>query len=81
MPAMSASKWMKWVAAIVLLPILLAIAFIAIAGWNWLRAPIEREVLDRTGRVFRINGDLRLKWHWPRPHVEAAGVTFANPET
>ena len=80
MPAMSASKWMKWVAAIVLLPILFAILFIAIAGWNWLRAPIEREVLDRTGRVFKINGDLRLKWHWPRPHVEAAAVTFANPD-
>ena len=80
MPAMSTSKWLKWVAAIVLLPIPLAIVFIAIAGWNWLRAPIEREVLDRTGRVFKINGDLRLKWHWPRPHVEAAAVTFANPD-
>ncbi len=77
---MTAGKWIKWGSAIVLLPLLLAIVFIGLAGWNWLRAPIEREVLDRTGRLFKINGDLRLKWHWPRPHIEAAAVTFANPD-
>ncbi len=71
---------MLWGSAIVSLPVLLAIVFIAIAGWNWLRAPLERQVFERTGRAFKINGDLRLVWHWPRPHVEAAAVTFANPD-
>jgi len=57
----------------------LAVLYIAIFGWNWLRGPIERMVLEKTGRILAINGDLAVKLAWPRPNIHAQGVTFANP--
>ena len=76
---MTLSRSLKWLAGIVLLPPLLAVLFIAIFGWNWLRAPIERMVLEKTGRVLAIQGDLRVKFGWPWPHIQSGAVTFANP--
>jgi len=60
-------------------PVLLAALYIAIFGWNWLRAPIERMTLDKTGRELVIGGDLKLKFGWPLPRIRAGAVTFANP--
>ena len=71
---------LKWIAGIFIAPIALAILFIAIFGWNWLRGPIARMVTEKTGRVLAINGDLTVKFGWPLPHVHAKAVTFANPE-
>lgn len=68
-----------WILAIVVLPPVFAVLFIALFGWNWLRAPIERAVLDNTGRVLSIQGDLGVGWGWPLPHLRAGGVHFANP--
>ncbi len=62
-----------------LAPFVLAILFIAIFGWNWMRAPIERMTLEKTGRVLVIGGDLTVKFGWPLPHVRSGPVTFANP--
>jgi len=62
-----------------LTPVLLAIVFVALFGWNWLRGPIERMTLDRTGRELSIGGDLNLSWGWPLPRLRAGAVTFANP--
>ena len=62
-----------------LAPVLLAVLFIAIFGWNWLRGPIERMTLDKTGRELAISGDLDLKFGWPLPRIRAGTVTFANP--
>ena len=31
---------------------------IAIWDWNWFKGPVERQVEARTGRTFRIGGDL-----------------------
>ena len=70
---------LRWLGASVLLLPLLAAIYIAIFGWNWLRAPIERATLERTGRVLAIQGDLTLHWGWPFVHLRAAGVEFANP--
>jgi AsmA protein len=76
---MSVSRWLKWTAGLLLAPVLLAAIFIAIYGWNWLRAPIERATLQRTGRVLVIGGDFELKFGWPRAHIRAGAVRFANP--
>ena len=62
-----------------LAPVLLVVLFIAIFGWNWLRGPIERMTLDKTGRELAISGDLELKFGWPLPRIHAGAVTFANP--
>ena len=62
---------LRWLGASVLLLPLLAAIYIALFGWNWLRAPIERATLDKTGRVLTIRGDLTLHWGWPSPHLRA----------
>jgi AsmA protein len=76
---MTATRLLKWTAGLLLAPVLLAVLFIAIFGWNWLRAPIERMTLDKTGRELVISGDLQLKFGWPLPRIRAGAVTFANP--
>nr|MDP2192323.1 AsmA family protein [Rhodoferax sp.] len=76
---MTASCLLKWTAGLLLAPVLLAALFIAIFGWNWMRGPIERMTLDKTGRELVINGDLQVKLGWPSPHLVAGVVTFANP--
>ncbi|MHB8666473.1 MAG: AsmA family protein [Burkholderiales bacterium] len=76
---MTASRSLKWTAGLLLAPVLLAVLFIAIFGWNWLRGPIERMTLEKTGRELVIGGDLQLKFGWPLPRIRAGAVTFANP--
>ena len=76
---MTTSRLLKWTAGLVLAPFLLAVLFIAIFGWNWLRGPIERATLDKTGRELAIGGDLTVKFGWPLPRIHAGAVTFANP--
>jgi AsmA protein len=78
-PAMTASRVIKWIAGIFLAFILLAVVLIAIFGWNWLRNPIERIALEKTGRVLAIHGDLTIEFAWPLPHLRTSAVTFANP--
>jgi uncharacterized protein involved in outer membrane biogenesis len=76
---MTPSRLLKWTAGLLLAPVLLVVLFIAIFGWNWLRGPIERMMLDKTGRELVISGDLALKLGWPLPRIHAGAVTFANP--
>ena len=76
---MMLSRLLKWTAGLFLAPVLLAVLLIAIFGWNWLRGPIERITLDKTGRQLAISGDLELKLGWPLPRIRAGEVTFANP--
>lgn len=73
------SRVLKWFVALVLAPVLVAVLFIALAGWNWLRGPLERLVTERTGRVLTIQGDLDVQLAWPWPAIRANTVTFANP--
>ena len=58
---------------------LLAALFIAVFGWNWLRAPLERMALQKTGRELAIHGDLTVKFGWPQVRLHGATLTFANP--
>ncbi len=76
---MTPSRLFKWAAGLLLAPVLLAVLFVAIFGWNWLRGPIERLTLDKTGRELVIGGDLELEFGWPLPRIRAGAVTFANP--
>ena len=62
-----------------LAPVVLAVLFIALFGWNWLRAPIERVTLDKTGRILLISGDLEVELAWPLPRIHSGAVSFANP--
>lgn len=57
-----------------------AILLVALVGWNWLREPIERMTLAKTGRQLVIAGDLTIQYGWPLPSVRAHSVTFANPQ-
>ena len=76
---MTLPRSLKWIAGVLLAPVVLAVLFIAIFGWNWLRGPIERMTTEQTGRVLAINGELKVKLGWPWPRIHADAVTFANP--
>lgn len=78
--AMTLLRLLKWIAGFFFVTILLAAAYIALFGWNWLRRPIEKIALDKTGRVLAISGDLQVHFSWPLPHVSAGAVAFANPD-
>ncbi len=77
--ATTVPRWLKWFAALLLAPPLLAIVFISIFGWNWARGPLERHVAEKTGRQLAIGGDLKVRLGWPVPLLHAQAVTFANP--
>lgn len=77
---MTLSRLLKWTAAVFLAFIMLTFLFVAVFGWNWLRAPIERMTLEKTGRVLAIGGDLTVTFGWPWPRLQANAVTFANPD-
>lgn len=70
---------LKWLASAVLALVIVAVLFVALFGWNWLRAPLERQVLAQTGRALSIQGDLEVHPGWPWPRLQARQVTFANP--
>jgi AsmA protein len=72
-------RTLKWAASLLLALVILAVLFVAMFGWNWLRAPLEKKVLAQTGRALQIKGDLDITLGWPWPRVQANSVTFANP--
>ena len=77
--APSLLRSLKWLAVALIAPLLLAVLFILVFGWNWLRAPIERMALEKTGRVLAIKGDMNVALGWPRPRLRASAISFANP--
>lgn len=76
---MTLLRTLKWIASAVLALVIAAGLFIALFGWNWLRAPLQQQVLEQTGRVLLIQGDLDVHLGWPWPRVQARQVSFANP--
>jgi AsmA protein len=76
---MSLPNTFKWVTVAILTPVAIAALYIALFGWGWLRSPIERLALEKTGRVLLIKGDLNLAPGWPRLRLHADAVSFANP--
>jgi hypothetical protein len=53
----SAMRRHPWASAGALL-LLLVVLLVVFWDWNWFKGPIERQVQSRTGRSFRIGGDL-----------------------
>jgi uncharacterized protein involved in outer membrane biogenesis len=76
---MKLPRSIKWILGVPLALVLLVPLLVALFGWNWLRAPVERMTLDKTGRELVIGGDIDIDLAWPRPRLQAAAVTFANP--
>ena len=76
---MKVARYFKAAAALVVVAALSLVLLLAIFGWKWLRAPIERMVLAKTGRALVISGDLTVTYAWPLPRLHAGAVSFANP--
>lgn len=72
-------KWPAFVLAGLLSLLLLVVLVLAVFGWNWARGPLQNLVLEKTGRVLKIEGDLSLALAWPMPRVRAQVVSLANP--
>lgn len=77
---MTLPRTIKWIAGLLLVSMVLSFFLIAFLGWNWLRGPIERMTMEKTGRTLVINGDLEVRFGWPWPRLLANKVTFANPD-
>ena len=69
----------KLLVALLLAPLILAMFWIAVFGWNWARGPLQSIVAEQTGRELVIGGDLKVNLGWPSARVHAAAVSFANP--
>lgn len=76
---MTLPRTLKWIASAALALVIAAALFIALFGWNWLRAPLQQKVLAQTGRVLLIRGDLEVHLGWPWPRIQARQVSYANP--
>lgn len=76
---MTLPRTLKWIASAALALVIAAALFIALFGWNWLRAPLQQQVLEQTGRVLLIRGDLEVHLGWPWPRIQARQVSYANP--
>ncbi len=76
---MTLIRWLVWIVGAVAALVVLIALWIALVGWNWLREPIQTQVMKATGRALAINGDLQVHLAWPQPRLQAAAVTFANP--
>ena len=59
---------------------LAVILFLALFDWNWLRGPIGRFASARTGRLVRLDGDLRVHLLTLTPRVDIGGLKIGNPK-
>jgi AsmA protein len=76
---MRLARSLRWTLGVLLAPLLLALLFVYLFGWNWLRAPIERIALQKTGRVLSVDGDIKVGFGWFVPTMQFDAVRFANP--
>ncbi len=75
-----ALTWVVIVAAVLIALFLLAAAAVAAFGGNWLRGPVERATLAKTGRQLTIAGDVKLRWGWPLLRLQTSQIAFANAD-
>ena len=68
--------WGWAVAGIVALAV---IVFLALFQWNWLRGPIGRYASAQTGRLVRLDGDLKVHLLTLTPRIEIGGLRIGNP--
>jgi uncharacterized protein involved in outer membrane biogenesis len=66
-------------AAFIVAAVLILVLVIQLAGWDWLRGPVETRVSRALDRDVAINEPLEVNWRWDFvPQVTAAGVTVAD---
>lgn len=66
-------------AAFIVAAILVLVLVIQLAGWDWLRGPVETRVSRALDRQVTINEPLAVAWRWDFvPQVTVAGVTVAD---
>lgn len=53
--------------------------FLALFDWNLLRGPIGRYASAQTGRVVRLDGDLKVRLLTLTPRVDVGGLKIGNP--
>ena len=80
MGAIRTSLVLRWLVGLIVgFPLLVAV-LITVFGWNWLRGPVERMTLEKTGRALVIGGDITVAFAWPLPRIRAGATSFANPD-
>ena len=72
-------KEMAWGGG-VLLVVAAIVVFLLVFDWNWLRGPISRYASLRTGRVVRIEGDLKVKLLTWTPEARVHGLRIGHPK-
>ena len=70
--------WVKLLAGLAALLVALVL-LVVFFPWDWLRAPLNRYVSDRTGRHFEITRHLDVKIG-RTTRILADGIAFANPD-
>jgi uncharacterized protein involved in outer membrane biogenesis len=59
--------------------VLAIVLFLLLFDWNWLRGPIGRYASARTGRVVRLEGDLKVHLLSWTPAAMIGGLKIGNP--
>jgi uncharacterized protein involved in outer membrane biogenesis len=59
--------------------VLVVVAVLLLFDWNWLRGPIGRLASARTGRVVRLDGDLKVHLLSLTPSASVGGLKIGNP--
>lgn len=77
-PGYRRPAWHFWGGGVLLVLILLAL-FLYLFNWNWMRGPISRYASHRTGRVVRIDGDLKVHLFSWTPTATVNGLKISNP--
>ncbi|MGY0558801.1 AsmA family protein [Lysobacter sp. A421] len=80
----NAGRWWQqprrhpWLTALGVLVVALVV-LILLWDWNWFKGPVERQVEARTGREFKIGGDLDVDLGWV-PTIHADQLSFGNAD-
>lgn len=67
-----------WLAALGVIAVGIAVLF-AFWDWNWFKRPVEKIVTAKTGRMFKINGDLDVDLGWVST-IRADQLQLGNAE-
>ena len=73
------TRSVKWIGGTLVVVIGLILILLNLSNWNWLRGPLSKTVLDKTGRHLVIGGDLIVDLGWSRTRVRTTNLTFSNP--
>ncbi|WP_429912153.1 AsmA family protein [Glycocaulis sp.] len=67
--------------ALIVAACLALVLLIQLAGWDWLRGPVEARVSDALDRQVTINEPLAVRWRWNFvPRVRFEGVTISDED-